>query len=138
VDIGGFDTHFGQGVALPPRLTEFAGALAAFDAALGAHRDRVTTVCVTEFGRRVHENASLGTDHGRASCAFVLGGGVRGGRVAGRWPGLRDEDLDDPGDLRVTTDYRDLLFETLAARFGATEPETVFPGLAPSPLGVVS
>jgi uncharacterized protein (DUF1501 family) len=137
VDHGGFDTHFGQGVALPPKFTELAEALAAFDADLGPDRDRVTTVCVTEFGRRVYENASLGTDHGRASCAFVLGGGVKGGRVVGTWPGLRDADLESPGDLRVTTDYRDLLWETLAARFGASEPGAVFPGLVPSPVGVV-
>lgn len=137
IDHGGFDTHFGQAVALPSRLTEFAEGLAAFDADLGALRDRVTTVCVTEFGRRVAENASLGTDHGRASCAFVAGGGVRGGRVAGTWPGLGKDDLDD-GNLRVTTDYRDLLWEVLAARFGASGPESVFPGLAHRPVGVLA
>jgi uncharacterized protein (DUF1501 family) len=137
VDHGGFDTHFGQGVALPPKLVEFAEALAAFDVDLGASRDRVTTVCMTEFGRRVDENASLGTDHGRASCAFVAGGGVAGGRVVGRWPGLSDADVEAPGNLRVTTDYRDLLWETLANRFGAERPDSVFPGLVPSPPGVV-
>jgi uncharacterized protein (DUF1501 family) len=137
VDHGGFDTHFGQAIALPSRLTELAEALAAFEADLGALRDRVTTVCITEFGRRVAENASLGTDHGRASCAFVAGGGVRGGRVAGKWPGLRERHLDD-GNLRVTTDYRDLLWEVLAARFSAGTPETVFPGLAHRPVGVLA
>ena len=137
IDHGGFDTHFGQAVALPARLVEMAEALAAFDADLGALRDRVTTVCITEFGRRVAENASLGTDHGRASCAFALGGGVRGGRVAGSWPGLSEAALDD-GNLRVTTDYRDLLWETLAARFSATDPASVFPGLAHRPVGVLA
>jgi uncharacterized protein (DUF1501 family) len=137
VDHGGFDTHFGQSVALPPKLVEFAEALAAFDADLGASRERVTTVCMTEFGRRVDENASLGTDHGRASCAFVLGAGVDGGRVVGRWPGLAERDLEAPGNLRVTTDYRDLLWETLANRFGAANPDAVFPGLVPTPPGVV-
>jgi len=136
VDHGGFDTHFGQSVALPPKLVEFAEALAAFDADLGAHRDRVTTVCMTEFGRRVAENASLGTDHGRASCAFVVGGGVVGGRVVAKWPGLADADLD--GDnLRVTTDYLDVLFEILARRFDLTAPGAVFPGLVPTPPGLV-
>jgi uncharacterized protein (DUF1501 family) len=137
VDHGGFDTHFGQGVALPPRLVELAEALAAFDADLGESRGRVTTVCMTEFGRRVDENASLGTDHGRASCAFVLGGGVAGGRVVGRWPGLAEKDLEPPGDLAVTTDYRDLYWEILANRFGAENPDSVFPGLVPKPPGVV-
>ena len=137
VDHGGFDTHFGQSLALPPKLTDLAEALAAFDADLGSMRDRVTTVCITEFGRRVYENASLGTDHGRASCSFVLGGGVRGGRVVTKWPGLREQDLEAPGDLRVTTDYRDLLWEILAARFGDADPAAVFPGLVPSRVGVV-
>jgi uncharacterized protein (DUF1501 family) len=143
VDHGGFDTHFGQGIALPSRFVELAEALAAFDADLGEARGRVTTVTLTEFGRRVYENASLGTDHGRASCAFVLGGGVRGGRVAGRWPGLSDADLEPvgeggpPGDLRVTTDYRDLLWEILSRRFGASGPESVFPGLVPAGVGVM-
>lgn len=135
IDHGGFDTHFGQGIALGPRLVELAEALAAFDRELGPLRDRVTTLCVTEFGRRLHENVSLGTDHGRASVAFALGGGVRGGRVAGRWPGLSEATLDD-GNLRVTTDYRDLLWEALAARFGETDPSRVFPGHAPQGLGL--
>jgi uncharacterized protein (DUF1501 family) len=138
VDHGGFDTHYGQAVALPPKLVEFAEALAAFDADLGPFRPRVTTVCLTEFGRRVDGNASLGTDHGRASCAFVLGDGLVGGRVHGRWPGLREEDLETPGNLRVTTDYRDLLWETLARRFDAGTPETVFPSLRHVPVGVLS
>ena len=138
VDHGGFDTHYAQGVALPSKFVELAEALAAFDADLGAARDRVTTVCVTEFGRRAYENASLGTDHGRASCSFVLGGGVKGGRVVAKWPGLRPQDLEEPGDLRVTTDYRDLLWEALSARFGETSPDAVFPGLAPSPVGVMA
>jgi uncharacterized protein (DUF1501 family) len=135
IDHGGFDTHFGQTVSISSPLSEFAGALAAFDADLAALRERVTVVCLTEFGRRAYENASLGTDHGRASCAFVLGGGVEGGRVVAKWPGLRDADLDG-GNLRVTTDYRDLLWEALSRRFGATDPGAVFPGLAPAPVGV--
>ncbi len=138
VDHGGFDTHFAQRVAMPPRLVELAEALAAFDADLGPLGGRVTTVCMTEFGRRVDENASLGTDHGRASCAFVLGGGVRGGRVVGRWPGLAKADLEEPDNLRVTTDYRDVLWEILAERLGAASPDAAFPGLAPSPPGVVA
>ena len=136
VDHGGFDTHFGQSVALPPKLTDLAEALAAFDADLGGFRERVTTICLTEFGRRVGENTSAGTDHGRASCAFVLGGGVRGGQVLAKWPGLREQDLDGR-NLRVTTDYRDLLWEVLARRFGASNAAQVFPGLTHAPLGII-
>ncbi len=141
IDHGGFDTHFGQAAVLGPNLRELAEALAAFDAdlaaTLGSARDRVTTVCITEFGRPLAENNSLGTDHGRGSVAFALGGGVRGGgRVLGRWPGLREADLVEERDLQVTTDYRNLLWEALGSRFGATRPETVFPGLAHRPVGV--
>ena len=135
IDHGGFDTHFGQAVGLPGQLRELAEALSAFDRGLGSNRDRVTTLCVTEFGRRLAENSSLGTDHGRASVAFAIGGGVRGGRVLGAWPGLAEDQLEG-GDLRVTTDYRDLLWEALAGRFGAADPATVFPGLAHRPVGV--
>lgn len=136
VDHEGFDTHFGQGLALDGRLRELAEALAAFDLGLGEARDRVTTLCVTEFGRRLSENASFGTDHGRASCAFALGGGVRGGQVAGSWPGLADEALENGLDLRVTTDYRDLLAEALVRRFGLADVGTVFPRHAARPVGV--
>ena len=136
VDHGGFDTHFGQKVALPGQLRDFAEALAHFDKALGDARDRVTTLCITEFGRRLRENSSFGTDHGRGSVAFALGGGVRGGRVVCDWPGLADDQLDEGIDLRVTTDYRDLLWETLSKRFGATDVAAVLPGHAAKTVGV--
>jgi uncharacterized protein (DUF1501 family) len=138
VDHGGFDTHFGQALTLASELREFAEGLDAFDRALGSDRDRVTTVCVTEFGRTLSENSSFGTDHGRGSCAFVLGGGVAGGRVVADWPGLDDASLADERDLRVTTDYRDLLGEVLARRFGLADPSAVFPGHAFRTLGVVA
>jgi uncharacterized protein (DUF1501 family) len=138
VDHGGFDTHFGQAVALPGQLTELGEALAFLDRALGDARDRVTTVCVTEFGRRLTENSAFGTDHGRGSVAFVLGGGVRpAGRVLGDWPGLAEDRLDEGLDLRVTTDYRDLLAEILTVRFGVRDVAAVFPGHTHRPVGVM-
>ncbi len=137
VDQGGYDTHFGQALMLESNLDELATALAAFQADLGGEAKRVTTVCITEFGRRSYENSSLGTDHGRGSVALVLGGGVQGGHVAGRWPGLGEEALEGPGDLAVTTDYRDLLWEVLSRRFGATNRDDVFPGLDHQAVGVI-
>lgn len=137
IDHGGFDTHFGQKLLLEDRLKELGDAMAAFDKALGSLRDRVTTVCITEFGRTSSENASLGTDHGRASAGFVLGGGVRGGRVVAKWPGMKEEQLDG-GDLRVTTEYRNLLWEILSRRFGATDSAAVFPGLQTFPVDVMT
>ena len=62
--------------------------LAAFHADLAAHADRLTVVALSEFGRRVQENGSLGTDHGHGSVMLLMGGHVVGGQVHGRWPGL--------------------------------------------------
>ena len=84
------------------QLAELAGALAAFDADLGPGMSRVTLVTLSEFGRRVAENGSRGTDHGNANTVLLLGGGVQGGRVHGDWPGLAKDQLDD-GDLAVRT-----------------------------------
>lgn len=131
VDLGGWDTHFAQGSVegLMPRLMEdLAKGLAALYADLVDHHDRLCVVAMTEFGRRAYENASLGTDHGHGALMILLGGGVHGGRVHGRWPGLEKEQLFGPGDLAVTTDYRDVLGEVCLKRLGNTNLEAVFPG----------
>lgn len=139
LELGAWDTHHFQGTTgglLAGRIAELADGLAAFDADLGAGRDEVVVVVMTEFGRRAHENASLGTDHGRGSVMLVLGAGLAGGKVHGRWPGLADRFLDGPGDLAVTTDYRDALAEVLA-HAGGVDPGRVFPGHRPAPVGLV-
>ena len=83
---------------------------------------------MTEFGRRVAENGSQGTDHGRGSCMFAMGGGVIGKQVYGNWPTLAAAQLEG-GDLRVTTDYRSVLAEALSKRCGnASKLADVFPG----------
>ena len=96
----------------------------------------VVVVTLTEFGRTVRENGNRGTDHGHASVSFVMGGAVRGGRVHGRWPGLRDGDLYEGRDLAVTTDFRDLLGEVLSEHLGLrdTRGEMSDDGLAPPQL----
>ncbi|GIW56573.1 MAG: hypothetical protein KatS3mg082_2977 [Nitrospiraceae bacterium] len=137
---GGWDTHVAQGATEgwhPSLLTDLADSLAAFSNHLGKEMERVTVVVATEFGRRAYENAGLGTDHGRGSVLFVLGKGVAGGRIYGEWPGLEPEALEEPGDLRVTTDYRAVLSSVLAARMGAEAllPE-VFPGYSGERLAV--
>jgi uncharacterized protein (DUF1501 family) len=93
----------------------------------------VVLVTLTEFGRTVRENGNRGTDHGHGSVAFVMGGGVRGGRVHGRWPGLEPSQLYEGRDLAVTTDFRDLLGELLARHMGASDLRAVFPGHACDP-----
>jgi uncharacterized protein (DUF1501 family) len=90
--------------------------------------DRVTVITLSEFGRRIKENGSGGTDHGHGQAVMMLGGGVRGGQVHGTWPGLAEVDLVD-GDLAGTTDYRTILAEALEKRCGAGSLSTVFPGL---------
>ncbi len=138
LDMGGWDTHVAQGRDAgwqPTRLNDLGRALAAFAADLGPDMGHVTTVVMTEFGRRAAENSGLGTDHGRASCMFVLGGGVHGGMVHGRWPGLAEAQMENAGsgqgDLRVTTDYRDVLAEILALRLKNPRLSDVFPAYTP-------
>ena len=94
-----------------------AAALAAFHADLGEAFSRTTVLVMTEFGRRVAENGSTGTDHGRGSVFLTMGEGVGHGRVRGRWPGLAPEHRAGPGDLAVTTDVRQAIVDALAPRW---------------------
>jgi uncharacterized protein (DUF1501 family) len=128
---GGWDHHAAEGAVqgqLAGRLRELGQALSAFSRDLGPRMSDVVLVTLTEFGRTVHENGNRGTDHGHASVSFVMGGGVRGGRVAGRWPGLDTRDLYEGRDLAVTTDFRDLLGEVLSRHLGDQDLSRVFPG----------
>ena len=88
---------------------------------------KLTTVTMSEFGRRASENGSLGTDHGHGSMMMVLGGSVNGGKVHGAWPGLAEGQRIGPGDLAVTTDYRDVLSEILVKRLNNPATDLVFP-----------
>ncbi len=72
----------------------------------------VALVTMSEFGRTAKENGDRGTDHGHANVMFVMGGGVRGGKVYGEWPGLQEEQLYEGRDLALTTDFRDVLERT--------------------------
>lgn len=93
---------------------------------------RLMVVTMSEFGRRAYENGSLGTDHGHGSMMMVLGGHVNGGTVHGQWPGLQKGQLIGPGDLAVTTDYRDVLSEILVKRLNNPAVEDIFPGHDPT------
>ncbi len=141
LDRGGWDTHYAQGSTvgiLSLSLDDLAKSLSAFSTDLGTEMSRVTVVVMTEFGRRVAENTGLGTDHGRASFMLVMGGGTKGGQVHTKWPGLEDNQLDETGDLRVTTDYRDVLGEVLTQRMRNTKVSTVFAGYEPRQVGIVA
>jgi uncharacterized protein (DUF1501 family) len=134
VDYGDWDMHAGQGdVAggwMVDHLGEFSSSLAAFATDLGAAMGGVTLITLTEFGRRIEENGSGGTDHGFGQAVFLLGDGVKGGQVHGVWPGIAPSDLVD-GDLDATTDYRNLLASVLERRCGASTADvtSVFPGI---------
>ena len=129
-ELAGWDFHFAEGSTnglMAANLSDFARALAAFRQSLGQNWERTVVVAISEFGRRAAENGSGGTDHGQAGTIFVAGGGVAGGRVYGQWPGLAPGRLAEPGDLAITTDFRDVLLEVLPRRLSAAERERVFP-----------
>jgi len=126
VDTGGWDHHNQLEAALSPLSADFANSLAAFHQDLGSQMSRVHVLVMTEFGRRVRENASLGTDHGHGGVMFVLSGATHGGQIHGQWPGLAPADLFD-GDLAITTDYRTVLSELLIKRMGVNEVSAIFP-----------
>ena len=89
---------------------------------------------LSEFGRTVHENGNGGTDHGHGNVIWVLGGGVRGGRIYGDWPGLAAAQLYQGRDLAVTTDYRTVLAVILERHLGLADHQLaqIFPGLPPA------
>jgi uncharacterized protein (DUF1501 family) len=134
VDIDGWDTHVGQGAEqgqLGNRLREFGGALAAFALDLGDRLADVVVLTMSEFGRTVAENGNRGTDHGHGTAMLVLGGGVRGGQVYGRWPGLAPEQRYERRDLAVTTDFRALFHEVATRHLGLPPTTPLFPGWRP-------
>ncbi|MDT5030144.1 MAG: hypothetical protein QOC94_315 [Actinoplanes sp.] len=141
VDFGDWDMHEDLGTAVAGKrmfdhLNGLALALAAFATDLGATGlGKVTLLTISEFGRRVGQNASGGLDHGYGNAMFLLGGAVQGGRVHGRWPGLAPASLVD-GDLAVTTDYRAVIGEILSTRCGVGDVSGVFPGVKASSLGL--
>ena len=135
-DVTGWDTHVNQGASegqLAARLADLGLTLAAFAKDVGEGMRDVVVLTMSEFGRTIRENGSLGTDHGHATAMLVLGGPVNGGKVLGRWPGLDPADRFEGRDVAVTTDFRDLFGEILARHMRATELSPIFPGFTPDP-----
>lgn len=121
VEDSGWDTHGNQAGVLARKLKELDDALRAYREGMRAVWPRTTVVVVTEFGRTAAVNGTGGTDHGTGGVAFLAGGGVRGGRVAGDWPGLGASDLNEGRDLRATTDLRALFKGVLASQLKLPE-----------------
>lgn len=137
VDVGGWDTHVNQvwGNYDDPTRGMMYNLLRQMDDAIGAFwRDMggrmvdpgITLVTMSEFGRRVGQNAGNGTDHGQGSCMFVVSGAAVPG-VHADWPGLEPDQLADGEDLAITRDYRDTLAEILVNRLGNPDLYAVFP-----------
>ncbi|MEQ1793963.1 MAG: DUF1501 domain-containing protein [Nitrospira sp.] len=147
VDIGGWDTHDDQGAGGPAanrqagRLADFSGGIRAFVDDLGPLMNNVVVLTCTEFGRTVRQNASGGTDHGKASVWFLAGGSVKGGLYHGAagWPtSLTEANLDSGRYLRPTVEFRDIFADILTRHFGvsSTELGAVLPGHAHQPVGL--
>lgn len=147
VDIGGWDTHDEQGAGgaagnrQASRLADFAGGIRAFVDDLGPLMNNVVLLTCTEFGRTVRQNASGGTDHGKASVWFLAGGSVKGGLYHGiaGWPSsLTEANLDSGRYIRPTIEFRDIFSDVLVKHFGvsATDLGAVLPGHAHTPVGL--
>lgn len=143
MDYGDWDTHDNQGTsqsgAVFNLMNGLSTALAAFhtDMFTGSG-PTFTLACMSEFGRRLAENANQGTDHGHGNVMMLMGSAVRGRRVMAQWPGLAESQLFQGIDLQVTTDYRDILAEVAALRLGNTDLPTLFPGYTPTFRGVMA
>jgi uncharacterized protein (DUF1501 family) len=140
IDVGGWDMHTGLGNADGGErrnlLTELANALGAFATDLGPKLDDVNVVTMTEFGRRIEQNGNNGTDHGHGTIMMLLGGGLAGGKVHGKWPGLAPSARDN-GDLAGANDYRAVLGEVINRRFGVGDVSKIFPDFKYSRIGVM-
>ena len=140
IDSHGWDLHEGLGPITGPManlMADLTNSLEAFylDLVADGYNDRVVTLLMSEFGRRVEENASLGTDHGHGNMMLAMGGNIAGGQVFANWPGLDPGSLVD-GDLDITIDYRDVTGEILEKRMDNTDLSTIFPNHTPQFIGI--
>ena len=135
-EVGGWDTHVNQGSSqgqLANRLDDFSRSLAALVTDLGSRMADTVILTMSEFGRAVGENGNRGTDHGHGNAMMVIGGGVRGGKVYGTWPGLAMDRRYEGRDLAVTTDFRDVFGEVVVRHLGVSDTRPIFPGYAIEP-----
>lgn len=133
VDIGGWDTHSNQEGRFQQLLTSFSRTLATFYEDLGDRMEDVLILTMSEFGRTARENGNAGTDHGKATVMFLIGGSVQGGAVYGEWPGVAPDVLNENRDLAMTTDFRDVFAEVLDNFLDCENPGVVFPDLTLDP-----
>ncbi len=142
VDVGGWDTHVGQGAAtgyLASRLDELGRGLAALPQEMGSAWKNTTVVVMSEFGRTFRQNGNRGTDHGHGSVMWVLGGAVRGGRIAGEQLAVQKSTLFQDRDFPVLNEYRAVLGGLFQRQFGlsSSQLDRVFPGARPKDIGLL-
>jgi uncharacterized protein (DUF1501 family) len=141
VDVGGWDTHVGQGGAtgyLADRLGELGRGLAAFASEMDSEWNNTVVVVISEFGRTFRENGNRGTDHGHGSAYWVLGGSVKGGRIAGEQCQIAAGTLFQNRDLPVLNEYRAVLGGLFARMYGlnGAQTERVFAGVKARDIGL--
>jgi uncharacterized protein (DUF1501 family) len=145
IDVGGWDTHVneasenGASGQLAGKLGALGEGLAAMARATGPAWRDTTVVVLSEFGRTFRENGNRGTDHGHGTVYWILGGSVRGGRIAGEQIALSPETLNQDRDYPVLTGYRDLLGGIFRRQWGldAASLQRVFPGSSPIELQLI-
>ncbi|MCX2450575.1 DUF1501 domain-containing protein [Pedobacter sp. PLR] len=137
---GGWDTHFNQGTdtgIFARNVNDLSNSIMAFWTDMGTLQDDVTVMTMTEFGRTVKQNGTGGTDHGRASCNFILGNGVNGGLVHGNVQPMAIENLEDGRDLAVTTDFRSVFSEVADRHLNLHNDKVLFPEWDGAKIGVM-
>lgn len=137
VDQNGWDHHSSLVTRIATYAADYDASITAFLTDLGAAMADVVLVTMSEFGREVRQNGSLGTDHGAGGAMVIAGGPVRGGTMHGNWPGLAPGALQDGRFLAPVNDFRNVLLEVLQDHMGGTDPALVFPGHVYSPIGVI-
>ena len=142
VDVGGWDTHAGQGAAqgaLAGRLRALGEGVSALRSEMGPIWDKTVVVVLSEFGRTFRENGSRGTDHGHGTTFWVAGGAISGGKIAGEQRPLNPGDLHQGRDVPVANEYRDLLAGLFARMYGLgpTALTRIFPAANPDALAIV-
>jgi len=136
----GWDTHFNQGTSVGSfsnSAADLSNSINAFWTDISSYQSEVTLMTMTEFGRTVHQNGTGGTDHGRASCMFVLGNDIVGGEIHGTVPNLSIENLEDRRDLPVTTDIRSVMNEVALKHLNIKDNKILFPGWTGNNIGVI-
>jgi len=142
VDVGGWDTHVNEGGAdgyLANRIGELGRGLATLADELGPQWNNTLVIVVSEFGRTFRENGDRGTDHGHGSVYWVLGGGIRGGQIAGHQLAVTRANLFQDRDYPVLNDYRSLIGGVLQKSYGlnGTQLAQIFPSALPEDLSLI-